>query len=138
MSDAPHFLAQILSKDDRYKVEAYFFVSDALSYAQEILKFGYDAKSEDLEDGESGCESQNHVRGQELCEGIRQFALKQFGYLAINVLRDWGITKTIDFGNIVFNLIEVGQMRKTADDCLEDFCDVYDFQTAFVEEFTFS
>jgi uncharacterized repeat protein (TIGR04138 family) len=46
------------------------------------------------------------------------------------VLNSWGVKSTGDFGEIVFNLIRVGEMRKTDQDRREDFNDVYDFDTA--------
>jgi uncharacterized repeat protein (TIGR04138 family) len=75
------------------------------------------------------------VTGQELCEAIRRFALQQYGLMAKTVLESWGIRKTGDFGEIVFNLIRIGRMRKTPHDRREDFDDVYDFETAFRDEF---
>ena len=78
---------------------------------------------------------QRHVTGQELCEAIRRFALQQFGLMAKTVLNSWGVYKTGDFGEIVFNMIKIGRMRKTPHDRREDFDEVYDFETAFDEEF---
>ena len=80
-------------------------------------------------------DEERHVTGQQLCEAIRQYALHQYGYLAKNVLENWGIHKTDDFGEIVFNLIDIGQMRKTPTDRREDFHGVYDFESAFRENF---
>jgi len=77
----------------------------------------------------------SHVSGQELCDAIRRLALQQYGYMAKTVLNNWGLRRTGDFGEIVFNLIRIGQMRKTTQDVREDFNDVYDFETAFREEF---
>jgi uncharacterized repeat protein (TIGR04138 family) len=70
-----------------------------------------------------------------LCEAIRRFALQQFGYMAQSVLNHWGVRSTSDFGAIVFNLIEIGHMRKTAEDRLEDFDDVFDFDKGLRREF---
>ena len=79
--------------------------------------------------------AERHVTGQELCEAIRQFALEQYGYMAKTVLNNWGVHGTGDFGEIVFNLIRIGRMRKTPQDRREDFESVYDFDTAFKQEF---
>ncbi len=38
-----------------------------------------------------------------------------------SVLNEWGVRNTGDFGEIVFNLIDIGQMRKTDNDRREDF-----------------
>ncbi len=75
------------------------------------------------------------MSGQELCEAIRRYALEQYGYLAKNVLNSWGVHSTSDFGNIVFNLIEIKQMKKTSNDRREDFDDVFDFDEGLVREF---
>ena len=71
------------------------------------------------------------MSGQQLCEGLREYALQQWGYLARTVLRRWNITSTVDFGKIVFALVEIGQMQKTDDDTLDDFRNVFDFRAAF-------
>jgi uncharacterized repeat protein (TIGR04138 family) len=54
------------------------------------------------------------------------------------VLGTWGIYSTRDFGEIVFNMIDIGQMRKTRKDKREDFHDVYDFEEAFTRDLSFS
>jgi len=72
-----------------------------------------------------------HVSGRELCEGLREYALKAFGRLARSVLTSWGIHRSDDIGEIVFNLIDAGLLRKTDEDRREDFHDVFDFEEAF-------
>jgi len=84
---------------------------------------------------EESARPQRHVTGQELCEAIRRYALEQYGYMAKTVLNSWGVYSTGDFGEIVYNLIRIGQMRKTPQDRREDFDDVYQFDTAFESEF---
>jgi uncharacterized repeat protein (TIGR04138 family) len=69
---------------------------------------------------------------------MRRYAHQQYGYLAKQVLNHWGITSTGDFGEIVFNLIEIGQMRKTSDDRREDFDEVFDFDEGFRHSFQIS
>jgi uncharacterized repeat protein (TIGR04138 family) len=131
-------LAVLLKEDRRYRLDAYLFVFEALTYAQEVMGLGTESPSEpaagiDEDDELEG--PQRHVTGQELCEAIRKFALQQYGLMAKTVLASWGIRRTGDFGEIVFNLIRIGRMRKTPYDRREDFDDVYDFDTAFREEF---
>ena len=75
------------------------------------------------------------MTGQELCEAIRQFALEQYGYMAKLVFNSWGLHTTGDFGEIVFNLIRIGRMRKTPHDRREDFNDVYDFDAALRQQY---
>jgi len=75
--------------------------------------------------------SGRHVSGQELCLGLRDWAIKCFGPLARTVLESWGIRRTEDFGKIVFALVDVGLLRKTDEDNQEDFRGVFDFDDAF-------
>ena len=67
--------------------------------------------------------------------GLRRYALDQFGYMAAIVLKNWGITTTGDFGEIVYNMIRVEQMRKSPNDRREHFDDVYDFDQVFNKGF---
>ena len=78
-------------------------------------------------------EFERHINGQQLCLGLRDFAIDQYGLLAPDVLAHWGIRRTDDFGRIVFAMIEAGLMSKTDEDSLDDFAGVYDFRSAFPE-----
>ena len=139
MLDPSRAIAELLDKDRRYKYDAYVFVFEALSYAQSVLGMGAETASEPTElDSERDQQPegpQRHVTGQDLCQAVRQLALRQYGYMAKTVLNSWGVHATGDFGEIVFNLIRIGHMRKTPEDRREDFDNVYDFDTAFEEEF---
>jgi uncharacterized repeat protein (TIGR04138 family) len=141
MLEPTHPIAELLREDRRYAFEAYVFVFEALAYAQNVLSMGTETKSAPLDvddrpdEDEDEEEAEQHVSGQELCEAIRQFALEQYGYMAKTVLNSWGVHNTGDFGEIVFNLIGIGQMRKTPQDCREDFANVYDFDVALKEGF---
>ena len=108
-----------------YPPEAYDFVQQGLSFTVQYIHGANAAKPR----------ANRHVSGQQLCEGIRQYALNQYGMLAATVLRLWNIQGTIDFGRIVFALIEAGQMQKTDEDTIEDFRNVYDFKLAFEAEY---
>jgi len=132
MSSAPqHLFIQLLQSDPRYKLEAYQFVRDALAYAQDELKMGHKAQPEDPEE----MPVEAHLTGQQLCEASRQLAIQQFGLMARVVLNNWGVQATGDFGNIVYNLIQIGMMRKSDADRREDFDSVYDFEEAFERQF---
>jgi uncharacterized repeat protein (TIGR04138 family) len=106
-------IEEICAKDNRYKPDGYEFVLQALHFTQNKLK------------------RQGHLSGKELLEGIRDFAIEQYGPMAKTVLNHWGITETDDFGNIVFHLVEKKVLSKTETDSLDDFKDVYDFGVAF-------
>jgi uncharacterized repeat protein (TIGR04138 family) len=130
MLDPEHPLAELLRRDRRYHRNAYFFVFEALRYAQEQMGLGQPTVNDDPE-----LEEQRHVTGQQLCEAIRRYAVEQYGMLAKNVLNDWGVHTTGDFGEIVFNLIDIGQMKKTDSDRREDFENVIDFDDGLRDVF---
>jgi uncharacterized repeat protein (TIGR04138 family) len=138
MTDPQKAFLDLLRRDRRYRPEAYQFLWEALHFAQEELKMGSPRVSE-LAGGHENPFAQHkaerHVSGPELCEAARQYALRQYGLLAKTVLNSWGITSTSDFGEIVFNLIRIGHMRKTKEDRREDFDNVYDFDAAIEQEF---
>ena len=152
--DPKHPLFQLLQRDRRYTLEAYLFVLEALSFAQESLGMGQQPAVEELEPlpadeappagtvrGKRGRgrarEAERHVSGQQLCEAARLYGLQQYGYLAPTVLARWGIRATDDFGEIVFNMVEIGQMRKTRSDRREDFRGVFDFADGFSRDLSF-
>jgi uncharacterized repeat protein (TIGR04138 family) len=112
----------ILAKDPRYDPHAYQFVSEALPFTVQML-------------GKPQQGPGRHVSGGELLEGIRQFALQEFGPLARTVLAHWGVTRCEDFGNLVFNMVSIGLLGKTDDDRLEDFAGGYSFEEAFTKPF---
>jgi uncharacterized repeat protein (TIGR04138 family) len=140
MREPSHPVEQLLKDDRRYRLEAYAFVFEALSYAHEVLGLGADKSSEAASEEESPKPkkkkaAERHLTGQQLCEAIRLYALDQYGYMAKTVLNSWGVHTTGDFGEIVFNLIRIRQMKKTKDDRREDFDDVYDFDKGLRESF---
>jgi uncharacterized repeat protein (TIGR04138 family) len=117
-------LQQVVEEVGLYPIEAYEFVQQGLSFTVQKLH------------GEVRDPSKNrHVTGQDLCEGLRDLALTNWGLLARTVLERWNIRKTIDFGRIVFALVENGYMQKTDEDFIDDFKDVFDFKTAFEAEY---
>lgn len=107
----------------QYPPHAFQFVQEGLRHTVETL---FDEPDVD-DDGEFS----RHVSGQQLCMGLRDYAIRQYGLLASHVLESWNITRTEDFGNIVFALVDAELMRKTDEDHLSDFVDVFDFEEAF-------
>jgi len=104
---------EIVAKDPCYKVEAYDFVMGALNYIQSKL------------------DRPRQVTGRELLEGVREYGLERFGLMTRTVFENWGVRRTEDFGNIVFNMVDAGLLAKTEEDSIEDFKDGYDFKEAF-------
>ena len=115
-------LQRIRQKDKRYPEAAYHLVRESLNHTTKIL--------EKPERGEG-----RHVTGRELLAGFRIFVLSQFGPLTRTVLKRWGIRQTEDVGNIVFNLVNEGALGATEEDSIEDFRDVYTFDSAFLDPF---
>ncbi len=120
--DFQETVARIVDEDPRYHEAAYQFMREALDFTIKLLEKPVEGKG-------------RHVSGGELLEGIRQFALKDFGPLTLTVLRTWGITRCEDFGEIVFNMVRHGVLGKTDEDRREDFAGGYDFDTAFRKPF---
>jgi uncharacterized repeat protein (TIGR04138 family) len=111
-------VSEICARDPRYAAESYFFLREALDFTVKTLKKPAEGP-------------ERHVSGQELAEGIRQFALQEFGPMALTVLRAWGLQRTEDLGEMVFNLVECGKLGKTEKDDRRDFANGYDFFEAF-------
>jgi uncharacterized repeat protein (TIGR04138 family) len=122
-------LEEVVKKHPRYAYEAYEFMFQALNFTQKML--GREPPEDVAESGAAG--PQHHVSGQELLEGIRVLALREFGFLARTVFHSWGIDRTDDFGELVFNLVEAELMSKTNEDNREDFRGVYDLDEALVQ-----
>ncbi len=124
MHDDPRFestLRRILEADPRYRRGAYAFVAEAVTLTASRI-----AEQEG---------SRRHVAGRELLEGIREAALDRYGPLARNVLREWGVNRTEDFGNIVFNMVRNGMLGANDEDTPADFENGYDFDEAFLKPF---
>jgi uncharacterized repeat protein (TIGR04138 family) len=115
-------LDSIVASDPRYQRDAYVFLRDALDFTTKQQKKIKGA-------------TVRHVAGPELLDGVRQYALKEFGPMVITVFDNWGIHCCEDIGHMVFNLIRAGIFGKTEEDSLEDFKNVYDFEEAFVRPF---
>ena len=113
-------IEELTESDRRYKKEAYFFLYSALDYTvRKLGRYHYPTERE------------RHVTGQELLKGISEYGWAQYGPMTKAVFAHWGITKTSDFGEMVFTLVKAGLMSKTEEDTLEDFRDVYGFDEEF-------
>ena len=124
-------LAWVLARDPRYSIHAYAFVFEALEYTKNLKKR---APARTRSRGRRTLKSR-HVTGRELCEGARLLAMAHYGLLAMVVLNQWGIRATSDFGEIVYNLMESGDLEKSPTDSRADFDHVYDFEDALRRDF---
>jgi len=113
-------LRKLALKDGRYAPEAFQFLYESLDQAVKLA-------------GRETAEGQErHVTGQELLAGMRAHALEVFGPLAGHVWRAWGVRETLDWGRIVFLLVEEGLLNRQETDSIEDFRDGFDFDAAFL------
>ena len=117
-------LRELMDKAGGYSPDAYEFIRDGLAHTVDMI---HPDLSSDPDD------ESHHVTGQQLCLGLKDYAVKRYGLLARAVLSRWGVRRTDDFGRIVFAMVDAGLMRKTDEDRLEDFVGVYDFDEAFAE-----
>ena len=110
-------VSNIHQQDPRYTPESYEFVMEALAYSQQKFK------------------KSKHISGEELLAGIRSLLLKNYGPMTMTVLKHWGIKKTDDFGNIVFNLVENKILAKDDQDHYDSFKNAYDFDEVFNKDY---
>ena len=119
---------KIVALDPRYHRDAYHFVREALDYTQKAIH---------KDDPSNATRRDRHVSGQQLLDGIRDFALAQFGPMVLTVFEEWGVRRGEDFGEIVSNLVENGNglFGRSERDSADDFKGGYDFEEAFKKPF---
>ncbi len=105
----------------RYPLDAFHFVRRGLDYTVHRTH----RNPEELP------EEDRHVSGRQLSEGLRDYAIEQYGLLAGMMLRRWRIQSTEDFGQIVFSMVNGGLMQASPDDTLDDFTGGFNFDQAF-------
>lgn len=113
-------VGEIVMRDQRYRVEAYEFVQEAVAAALKLKSAGDTV-------------STRHVSAGEVLEVIRTIAQLRFGKEARRTLNGWGIRTCEDFGEIIFNLVDAGLLGKLPTDRKEDFQGGYNFDEAFPE-----
>jgi uncharacterized repeat protein (TIGR04138 family) len=117
-------LQEVVDEVGVYPADAYLFVQQGLSFTVDKIH------------GEiTEPDASHHISGKDLCLGLREVALDRWGLLACTVLERWNITSTLDFGRIVFAMVEHQLMQKTEDDTLADFRQVYDFHAALERDY---
>lgn len=121
MNDMKEKLRGIAMRDGRFAPDAYYFLFDSLELAVKLA-------------GKDGLQGPaRHVTGREVLTGMRERALELFGPLTPQVWRAWGVRETLDWGRVVFVLVDAGMLKRQDDDRLEDFADGFDFERTFVE-----
>ena len=107
----------------QFHPHAYLFITDALADAQAAIT------------RERKTETGGHISARELLDGFRLLGQRRFGMMAIAVFRNWGISSTADVGRMVFEMVELGKMKKTESDQFSDFVEVFSFEEAFGSEY---
>jgi uncharacterized repeat protein (TIGR04138 family) len=115
-------VVSILKRDKRFDPHAYFFLKEALDFTLKRV-------------AEDNGGHARHVTGPELLEGFRDFALEQFGPMASTLMREWGVRKCQDVGDMVFHLIEEQVFGKQDSDSREDFSGIFDLEESLVKPF---
>ena len=106
-------MERIRARDPRFHERAYLFVLAALEFSQLRLP------------------ERRHITGRELAEACRDLALARYGVMAPTVLQHWGVRTTLDLGDIVFTLVDLGLLISLPTDTRDDFVDVFQFEEAF-------
>jgi uncharacterized repeat protein (TIGR04138 family) len=124
-ADPRETLVRLPQRDPRYRLNAYIFAFQALEYTmKDHLKLSPDTR--------------RHISARELLEGMRDYAIQQYGFLARSVWESWGVYATSDWGAVIFNLIGANLMRADDNDRLDDFKGVFEFEEAFDQRWAFN
>jgi uncharacterized repeat protein (TIGR04138 family) len=116
-------LRQLALRDGRYSPEAFRFLFESLDHAVRLAGKG-EAQGQE-----------RHVTGQEVLAGMRACARETFGPLAAHVWRSWGVNETMDWGRIVFLLVDEGLLKRQENDAIGDFSSGFDFDQVFEQSY---
>ncbi|MBO7482392.1 MAG: hypothetical protein J6U17_00710 [Kiritimatiellae bacterium] len=101
----------IVSRDSRYDARAYALLMDVIHY---------------LGQGD------RHMSGEDILDEFKERTLDLYGPMSWTVLREWGVTKCEDIGEMMFNLVESRRIRRDEGDTPEAFSGGYDFRETFL------
>lgn len=121
----------IRQKAGPYPQGAFEFVRQGLEHTAQMFHGVEVAPGAAPQIQDEATQATRHVSGQQLCIGLKDYAIRRYGRLARLVLSRWSIRRTDDFGRIVFAMIDAGVMRKQDQDRIDDFRDVYEFDDVF-------
>ncbi len=113
---------KIVDQDPRFSEEAYAFISDAVLYTTHKVE-------------SDSTMHKHHITGKELLNGIKDFAMQQFGPIAPAVLRHWGLNDSMAIGHVVFNMVNNQLLGKSQEDTIDDFKNGFDFDMEFSKPF---
>lgn len=116
-------LRKLALSDGRYSPEALRFLLESLDHALRLA-------------GKENAEGPSrHVTGREVLAGMRAYASEIFGPLAAQVWRSWGVRETMDWGRIVFLMVDAGLLKRQETDTIDDFAHGFDFDEVFVARY---
>ena len=110
------------------------FSRDTYAFFYEVLDFTLKAAAQS-DPPPRRSPAPRHVNARQLLDGLREYALQEFGPMARLTLKRLGVASCPDLGDIVFNLLGAGLLAKQPRDRREDFNTGYDFETAFSKPF---
>jgi len=119
-------IQEIARLDGRYSLRAFQFIHEGLEFS--VKKF---------HDIDPLSDEPHHITGRQLSEGLAELAGDKWGRMAKVTLNQLGIKSTRDFGNIVYLMVENHWMHARPEDSIEEFNDVYDFETVFEKNYKF-
>src|SRR5262245_41361399 len=101
---------RIRERDPRYRREAYGFLLLALGATVAALP---EERRQDP--------ARRHLSGPELLHGLVEVARSEFGAMAPTVFREWGLANSQDVGELVFQLVDCGQLSARPEDRRADY-----------------
>jgi uncharacterized repeat protein (TIGR04138 family) len=116
-------IQKIIDKDSRFQPEAYSFINDAVVYTVSKINAVRDRE-------------ERHISGLELLEGIKEFAISQFGPMAYEVLSNWGLKDSLSIGHVVFNMVDYQLLGKSKNDTISDFDNSFFLEEELLKPFT--
>lgn len=116
-------IAAIVREDARYPTEAYELVVDALRAAAKRRR--RTPRSPRI----------GRLDAAGVLDAVRDFALDEYGPMALTLLGSWNVRACRDLGEVVYNLADRGVIALEANDRREDFLGGFDFEEAFRRPF---
>ncbi|UDQ98052.1 Minf_1886 family protein [Lentisphaerota bacterium WC36G] len=118
-------IAVILSKDSSYPKDAYQLITDVIHAASK--------------EQHSSQKQSHHIGAKKIVQSVIDYAIKEYGFFASEVLVKLNLINAIDVGKVVFNLIEVELLHQSEDDSLSDFdydCNIIQALTQHQKNYT--
>jgi uncharacterized repeat protein (TIGR04138 family) len=110
-----------LAAGTAYPPQAFYFVLEGMEFAKTHVRH-------EIAPGADGV---RHFDAEDVCWCLHDLAVLRLGESARAQLAAWGITRTDDFGEIVFRLVDAGLIRASERDRREAFHQVFHFSDEF-------